>query len=45
MIGDNIKISVSYIRGDKVGIAIEAPKEMPVHRQEVYDRIKLEGEQ
>jgi carbon storage regulator len=45
MIGDNIRISISYIRGDKVGIAIEAPKEMPVHRQEVYDRIKLEGKQ
>lgn len=40
VINDNITIVVVEIRGDKVWIGIEAPKEIPVHRQEVYDAIK-----
>jgi carbon storage regulator len=40
MINDDIMIVVVEIRGDKVRIGIEAPKEVPVHRQEVYDAIK-----
>lgn len=37
MIGEDITVIVSDIRGDKVRIAIQAPKEVPVHRREVYD--------
>ena len=40
MIGDNIVITVVDIRGDKVRLGIDAPKDVPVHRQEVYDAIK-----
>ena len=44
IINDNIVITVVDIRGDKVRLGIEAPKEVPVHRQEVYDAIKRAAE-
>lgn len=43
VISENIVLTVVDIRGDKVRIGIEAPKEIPVHRKEVYDRIQQEG--
>lgn len=39
-IGDDIRIQVIAIRGDKVRLGIDAPNEMPVHRLEVYDAIQ-----
>lgn len=39
IISDNIRITVVDIRGDKVRLGIEAPKNVPVHRQEVYEAI------
>ena len=42
IIGDNIVITVVDVRGDKVRLGIDAPKEIPVHRQEVYEAIKKE---
>jgi carbon storage regulator len=42
VIGDNIRITVVDIRGDKVRLGIDAPTEIPVHRQEVYEAIKRE---
>lgn len=39
VIGDNISIVVIEIRGDKVRLGIDAPKEIPVHRAEVKERI------
>jgi carbon storage regulator len=40
-IGDNIRITVYEIRGSsKVRLAIDAPKDLPVHRKEVYDDIE-----
>lgn len=39
MIGE-ITVMVVEIRGDKVRLAVEAPKDVPVHRKEVYDAIK-----
>ncbi|MDA1017453.1 MAG: carbon storage regulator CsrA [Planctomycetota bacterium] len=42
IIGDQIKIMVIEIRGDKVRLGIDAPKEVSVHRQEVYEAIQRE---
>ena len=39
VINDNITIVVVEIRGDKVRLGVEAPKEVPVHRREVFDAI------
>jgi carbon storage regulator len=40
VIGDNIVITVVEVRGDKVRLGIEAPSEVPVHRQEVLDAMR-----
>ena len=37
MIGDDIKVFVIEIRGDQVRLGFEAPKDVPVHRKEIYD--------
>ena len=42
VIGDDVVITVVDIRGDKVRLGIQAPTEVPVHRQEVYDAIQRE---
>ncbi|WP_146506517.1 carbon storage regulator CsrA [Rubinisphaera italica] len=40
IIGDNISLMVISIQGDKVRLGIEAPKNVSIHRQEVYEAIK-----
>ena len=40
VINDNITIVVVEIRGDKVRLGVEAPKNVPVHRKEIYDAIQ-----
>ena len=40
LIGDDIKIIIVGVIGDKVRLGIEAPSAIPVHRKEVYDAIK-----
>ena len=45
VIRDDIVITVVEIRGDKVRLGIEAPKEVPVHRREVYRAIKKAEQQ
>ena len=42
MIGDDVEIIVVDVRGDKVRIGITAPKNIPVHRREIYDAIQRE---
>lgn len=41
-IGDDIKITILSNNGSQVRIGIEAPKEIPVHREEIYQQIKQE---
>ena len=43
MIGDDIEVTVVDIRGDKVRLGITAPREISVHRKEVYDAIRREN--
>ena len=44
IIGDDVKIKVLGVQDGQVKLGIEAPKEIPVHREEIYDRIQLEDE-
>jgi len=44
MIGDDIEVTVLNVTGNQVRIGIEAPKDAPVHREEVYQRIREELE-
>jgi carbon storage regulator len=43
-VGDNVTVTVMDIKGQQVRLGIEAPKEVAVHRQEIYERIKREAE-
>ena len=43
IIGEDIKISVIELKGGGVRIGIDAPREIKVHRQEVFDQIKQEN--
>ncbi|MCF6265847.1 MAG: carbon storage regulator CsrA [Desulfuromusa sp.] len=45
IIGDDIKITVVELKGGGVRIGIDAPREMKVHRQEVFDKIKQENKE
>jgi carbon storage regulator len=42
MIGDDVEIIIVDVRGDKVRLGITAPKDIPVHRREIYDAIQRE---
>jgi len=44
VIDDNTTVTILEVRGDKVRLGIDAPPEIPVHRQEVYDAIKKKEE-
>ncbi len=44
MIGDDIVVKVLGVRSGQVKIGIEAPRELPVHRHEIFERIKSESD-
>lgn len=43
IIGDNVKVTVLSVSGEQVKLGIEAPKEIPVHRSEIYEQIQMEN--
>jgi carbon storage regulator len=45
MIGNEVTVTVLGVKGNQVRIGVNAPKDVAVHREEIYERIKREGEQ
>jgi len=43
-IGDDIKVTVLNVKGNQVRLGIDAPKDVSVHREEVYERIRTEDQ-
>jgi carbon storage regulator len=41
-VGDNVDVVVLGVKGNQVRIGIEAPKNLPVHREEIYNKIQAE---
>ncbi len=44
MIGDEIEVTVLGVKGNQVRVGVKAPKDVSVHREEIYDRIREEGD-
>jgi carbon storage regulator len=45
MIGNEVTVTVLGVKGNQVRVGVNAPKDVAVHREEIYERIKREGDQ
>jgi carbon storage regulator len=45
MIGNNVTVTVLGVKGNQVRIGVNAPKDVAVHREEIFERIKREEDQ
>jgi carbon storage regulator len=44
VINDNIRVTVLSVKGNQIRLGVDAPEDVPVHRQEIHKRIKAEAE-
>ncbi len=44
MIGDNVTVTVLGVKGNQVRVGVNAPKEVAVHREEIYEKIRAEND-
>ena len=44
MVGDEVKVTVLGVKGNQVRLGVDAPRDVAVHREEIYDRIQKEQE-
>ena len=45
MIGNDVTVTILGIKGNQVRVGVQAPRDLPVHREEVYARIQEESDQ
>lgn len=45
MIGDDIVVTVLGVKGNQVRVGVKAPRDVTVHREEIFERIKREGDE
>jgi carbon storage regulator len=45
VIGDDIVVTVLGVKGNQVRIGVKAPRDVAVHREEIFERIKREGDE